>query len=97
VKKPIPKRKPKTKSNSTSKKQSSSARRQVKKMEQKLASGQIPEELANNPFMSPENMKKLLEFNKELMAELKASGGELDQAAIEERVEEFKEKFIQAM
>ena len=63
-------------------------------MEKKLASGQIPEELANNPFMSKENMKKLLEFNKEIMTELKESGGELDQAAIKEKVEVFKRKIF---
>ena len=42
-------------------------------------------------------MKKLLEFNKELMAELKESGGELDQAAIKEKVEVFRERFLQEM
>ena len=66
-------------------------------MEKKLASGKIPEGLANNPFMSQEKLKQLLEFNKEVMSELKASGGELDQAAIKEKVEIFRERFMQEM
>ena len=97
VKKPIPKRKPKTKPKGTAKKQSVSAWRQKKAIEKKLASGKIPEELANNPFMSKENLKKLLEFNKEVMSELKESGGTLDQAAIKEKVEIFKERFMSRM
>lgn len=95
VKKPKPKSKPAKKPKSKSKKQRIITQRQVRAMEKKFAAGKIPEELA--PFMSQENMKKLVEFNKEIMAELKESGGTLDQAAIKEKVEEFREKFIQAM
>ena len=65
-----------------------------KKMEDELAAGNIPEALANSPFMSQENMKKLLDFNKEVMQELKESGGELDQAAIKDKVEKFRERFM---
>ncbi len=66
-----------------------------KKMEDELAAGNIPEALANSPFMSQENMKKLLDFNKEVMEELKESGGELDQAAIKDKVEKFRERFME--
>jgi hypothetical protein len=66
-------------------------------MEKQLASGKIPEELANNPFMSKENMKQLLDFNKEIMSDLKESGGNLDQAAIKEKVEAFRERFMSQM
>ena len=96
VKKPKPQTKPKTKSKSTSRKQRGSAQK-LKEMEKKLASGKIPVGLANNPFMSQENMRKLLEFNKELMAELKESGGELDRATIKEKVEVFRDRFLQGM
>jgi len=65
-----------------------------KRMEEQLAAGNIPEALANSPFMSQDNMKKLLEFNKEVMEELKESGGELDQAAIKDKVEQFRERFM---
>lgn len=68
-----------------------------KKMEEELAAGNIPEALANSPFMSQENMKKLLEFNKEVMEDLKQSGGELDQTAIKEKVEQFRERFMDQM
>ena len=68
-----------------------------KKMEEQLAAGNIPEALANSPFMSQENMKKLLEFNKEVMEELKDSGGELDQEAIKDKVEMFRERFMSEM
>ena len=68
-----------------------------KKMEDELAAGNIPEALANSPFMSQDNMKKLLEFNKEVMEELKESGGELDQSAIKDKVEKFRERFMDDM
>jgi hypothetical protein len=95
VKKPKLKPKPKKKSKSTSKKQKAITRRQLKQIERNLASGKIPEGLT--PFMSRENIKKLQEFNKEIMAELKESGGVLDQASIKEKVAEFKERFLQQM
>jgi len=69
----------------------------AKEMEKQLASGKIPEELANNPFMSKENMKQLLDFNKEIMSDLKESGGTLDQAAIKEKVEAFRDRFMEKM
>ena len=72
-------------------------RKQAKEMEEQLASGEIPEALADSPFMSQENMKKLLDFNKEIMADLKESGGELDQAAIKDKVEQFRERFMNEM
>ena len=72
-------------------------RRQAKEMEEQLASGEIPEALANSPFMSQENMKKLLDFNKEIMSDLKESGGELDQSAIKDKVEQFRERFMNEM
>jgi hypothetical protein len=72
-------------------------RKQAKEMEEQLASGEIPEALANSPFMSQENMRKLLDFNKEIMADLKESGGELDQAAIKDKVEQFRERFMNEM
>ena len=66
-------------------------------MEDQLAAGQIPEALANSPFMSQENMKKLLDFNKEIMDELKESGGNMDQHAIKDRVEKFRDRFMEEM
>jgi len=63
----------------------------------KLASGNIPEALAKSPFMSEENMKKVLDFNKEIMEELKASGGDLDQEAVKEKVEKFRDRFMEEM
>lgn len=62
-----------------------------------LTSGKIPEALAKSPFMSEENMKKILEFNKEIMEELKATGGTLDQEGIKEKVEKFRERFMDEM
>lgn len=59
-----------------------------------LTSGKIPEALAKSPFMSEENMKKILEFNKEIMEELKSTGGTLDQENIKEKVEKFRERFM---
>lgn len=72
-------------------------RKAKQEMEDKLAAGQIPEALANSPFMSQENMKKLLDFNKEIMDDLKESGGSMDQYAIKERVEKFRERFMEEM
>ena len=69
----------------------------VKEIEKQLASGNIPEALANNPFMSKENMKQLMDFNKEIMRDLKESGGNLDQAAMKEKVEAFRERFMEEM
>ena len=69
----------------------------AREMEKQLASGKIPEALENNPFMSKENMKQLLDFNKEIMSDLKESGGNLDQAAIKEKVEAFRDRFMEKM
>jgi hypothetical protein len=66
-------------------------------MEEQLAAGEIPEALANSPFMSQENMKKLLDFNKEIMGELKDSGGNMDQSAIKDKVEKFRDRFMEEM
>jgi len=66
-------------------------------MEDQLAAGQIPEALANSPFMSQDNMKKLLDFNKEIMDDLKDGGGNMDQYAIKERVEKFRDRFMEEM
>jgi len=63
----------------------------------KLTSGNIPEALAKSPFMSEENMKKVLDFNKEIMEELKESGGDLDQDAVKEKVEKFRDRFMEEM
>ena len=72
--------------------------RKVKEeMEEQLAAGEIPEALANSPFMSQENMKKLLDFNKEIMGELKDSGGNMDQSAIKDKVEKFRDRFMEEM
>jgi len=67
------------------------------KMHDMLTSGKIPEALANSPFMSEENMKKILEFNKEIMEELKEDGGTLDQEAMKEKVEKFRERFMEEL
>ena len=67
------------------------------KMHDMLTSGKIPEALANSPFMSEDNMKKILDFNKEIMEELKESGGTLDQEAIKEKVGKFRERFMEEM
>jgi hypothetical protein len=72
-------------------------RKQAKKMEEQLAAGEVPEALANSPFMSQDNMKKLLNFNKEIMADLKESGGDLDQSAIKDKVEQFRDRFMTEM
>ena len=66
-------------------------------MEEQLAAGEVPEALANSPFMSQDNMKKLLDFNKEIMADLKESGGDLDQSAIKDKVEQFRDRFMTEM
>jgi len=63
----------------------------------KLTSSKIPEALAKSPFMSEKNMKKVLEFNKEIMEELKESGGTLDQEAVKEKVEKFRDRFMEEM
>lgn len=92
-----PKKSPKTKSKSRSKNEKASTKMRVKEIEKQLASGNIPEALANNPFMSKENMKQLMDFNKEIMRDLKESGGNLDQAAMKEKVEAFRERFMEEM
>jgi hypothetical protein len=66
-------------------------------MHDKLTAGKIPEALAKSPFMSEDNMKKVLEFNKEIMEELKESGGTLDPEAIKEKVGKFRERFMEEM
>lgn len=91
---PPPVKKPKPKK---SKKQKTKLKKKTGKMQAKLESGKIPEALAKSPFMSPENMKKILEFNKEIMEELKESGGTLDQTEIKEKVEKFRERFVEQM
>jgi hypothetical protein len=103
-KKPKPKAKPRPKSAAQRAKEAKKAKKGLgsmeaerKKMEEQLAAGNIPEALANSPFMSQDNMKKLLEFNKEVMEELKDSGGELDQSAIKDKVEKFRERFMDEM
>ena len=63
----------------------------------KLTAGKIPEALAKSPFMSEDNMKKVLEFNKEIMEELKESGGTLDPEAIKDKVGKFRERFMEEM
>ena len=105
--KPTPKAKPRPKSAAQRAKEAKAANEakkglgvmeaERKRMEEQLAAGNIPEALANSPFMSQDNMKKLLEFNKEVMEELKESGGELDQAAIKDKVEKFRERFMDEM
>jgi hypothetical protein len=92
-----PKKSPKTKSKSRSRKEKVSAKRMAREMGKQLASGKIPEELANNPFMTKENMKQLLDFNKEIMSDLRESGGTLNQAAIKEKVEAFRDRFMEKM
>ena len=72
-------------------------RKQAKEMEEQLAAGEVPEALANSPFMSQDNMKKLLDFNKEIMSDLKESGGDLDQSAIKDKVEQFRDRFMSEM
>ena len=72
-------------------------RKQAKEMEEQLAAGEVPEALANSPFMSQDNMKKLLDFNKEIMADLKETGGDLDQSAIKDKVEQFRDRFMSEM
>jgi hypothetical protein len=65
--------------------------------EEEPKSGRIPEALAKSAFMSEENMKKILEFNKEIMEELKDGEGQLDQDAIKDKVEKFRERFMDEM
>jgi hypothetical protein len=67
------------------------------KMKKSLAAGNIPEALAKSPFMSEENMKKILEFNKEIMEELKGTAGTMDQEGMKEKVEQFRERFMDEM
>ena len=71
--------------------------KQKRPAKNKLASGNIPEALAKSPFMSEDNMKKVLDFNKEIMEELKESGGDLDQEAVKEKVEKFRDRFMEEM
>jgi len=59
--------------------------------------GKIPEALAKSPFLSEENMKKVLEFNKQIMEEMKESGGDLDEGGLKEKVEKFREQFMDEM
>lgn len=95
VEKPQPKRTPKSTSKSRLQKKTAGTQRMVREMEKKIASGKIPQEL--KPFMSQENMEKLQAFNKEILEELKESGGSLDPATIKEKVKAFRENFIQQM
>ena len=72
-------------------------RQKTKKGKPKSPKQNIPEALAKSPFMSEENMKKVLDFNKEIMEELKESGGNLDQEAVKEKVEKFRDRFMEEM
>lgn len=63
----------------------------------KHRSGEMKKALAHAEFMSQENMEKILEFNQEIMKELKESGGTINQTAIKERVEAFRDRFMEDM
>jgi hypothetical protein len=92
---PPPKKRPKPKP----KKNKSKAAKKKRKGDTKdmLSSGKIPEALAKSPFLSEENMKKVLEFNKQIMEEMKESGGDLDEGGLKEKVEKFREQFMDEM
>jgi len=90
---PPPEEKPKPKKSKPKEKK----KEKKDSMQEMLGSGKIPEALAKSPFMSEDNMKKILEFNKEIMEEMKDSGGNLDQDSIKEKVEKFREKFMGEM
>lgn len=90
---PLSEEKPKTRKI----KHKSEKKKKKNEMHDMLTSGKIPEALANSPFMSEDNMKKILDFNKEIMEELKESGGTLDQEAIKEKVGKFRERFMEEM
>jgi hypothetical protein len=90
---PPPEEKPKPKKSKPKKEK----KEKKDSMQEMLGSGKIPEALAKSPFMSEENMKKILEFNKEIMEEMKESGDNLDQDSIKEKVEKFREKFMGEM
>ena len=97
---PLEEEKPKAKSRPKSKKRKAgdkrkSSRKKVTKT--KHSSGEITKALAKANIMSQESMKKVLEFNKEIMEELKESGGTMNQAAIKEKVENFRERFMEGM
>ena len=92
---PPPKKRPKPK---PKKNKSKAAKKKRKdKTKDMLGSGKIPEALAKSPFLSEENMKKVLEFNKQIMEEMKETGGDLDQEGIKEKVEKFREQFMDEM
>jgi hypothetical protein len=92
-KKPKAKRRPKPKK----RKARDKMKHNKKRGDTKHNSGEITKALAQADLMSQENMKKVLEFNKEIMKELKESGGTINQAAIKEKVEEFRDRFMEEM
>ncbi len=92
---PPPKKRPKRKPKKSKSKVAKKKRKD--NTEDMLSSGKIPEALAKSPFLSEENMKKVLEFNKQIMEEMKETGGDLDQEGIKEKVEKFREQFMDEM
>ena len=79
------------------KKQKAELKKKASKMQAMLKSGKIPEALAKSPYFSKETLKKVLEFNKDIMEEVRESGGNLDQEAIKEKVEQFRDQFMAKM
>lgn len=94
VSKPKVKPRPKPKKRNVSDKRK---RIRKKTTKPKHGSGEMTKALANAEFMSQENMEKILEFNQEIMTELKETGGMINQAAIKEKVEEFRDRFMEEM
>ncbi len=92
---PPPKKRPKPKPKKSKSKVAKKKRKD--NTEDMLSSGKIPEALAKSPFLSEENMKKVLEFNKQIMEEMKESGGDLDEGGLKEKVEKFREQFMDEM
>lgn len=93
VSQPRPKAAPKQKPVSEKLKKMQEQKRQ--KMERELAAGKAPAELAH--VMSPDQLRKLLKFNQDLMKELRQSGGEIDHYEINKRIETFRERFLESM
>ncbi len=60
-----------------------------------LAAGKVPAEL--QPVMTPDQLSDLLKFNRDLMRELKESGGRIDQYAIKERIEAFRKRMMESL
>jgi hypothetical protein len=57
------------------------------------AAGKVPAELES--VMTPDQLRKLLKFNRDLMQELKESGGRIDQYAIKEKIEAFRKRMME--